>query len=103
MIPGAVDAKVTNPADWSGIYRIALSVADRALQDCRPTSMAVEYSKGVEVAPEGMAGFAWVHFPDARTKFVRWLLKEGYAEKVQPGAHIRAPSCFIEVISPSIT
>ncbi|WP_327376531.1 hypothetical protein OG393_22775 [Streptomyces sp. NBC_01216] len=95
-IPGAVDSPAIVPGDWAGLYEIALKVADRARQECRPTPMALEGPGGVEVIAAGLAGFAWVCFPDARTAFVQWLLRAGHASKSQPGARISAPGQDLE-------
>ncbi|WP_331731351.1 DUF6883 domain-containing protein [Streptomyces sp. NBC_00073] len=95
-IPGAVDSPAIAPGDWAGLYEIALKVAERARQDCRPTPMALGGPGGVEVIAEGPAGFAWVCFPDARTEFVRWLLRAGHAYKSRPGARISAPGQDLE-------
>ncbi|MFJ3094634.1 DUF6883 domain-containing protein [Streptomyces hydrogenans] len=95
-ISGAVDSPAIVPGDWAGLYEIALKVADRARQECRPTPMALEGPGGVEVVAAGLAGFAWVCFPDARTAFVQWLLRAGHASKSQPGARISAPGQDLE-------
>ena len=84
------------PGDWDGLYKIALTVADRALQECRPTPLAVGGPDGAEVIPEGIMGFAWVYFPDARTALVQWLLRTGHAHKSHPGAQISAPTFDLE-------
>jgi hypothetical protein len=100
-IPGAVDSPAIVPGDWAGLYEIALTVADRALRECRPTPIALGGPEGVEVIPEGMAGFAWVCFPDAGTEFVQWLVRAGHARaghasESQPGAQISAPVFDLE-------
>ncbi|WP_328410771.1 DUF6883 domain-containing protein [Nocardia sp. NBC_00403] len=94
--PGAEDSQTLAPSDWAALYNIALTVADQALRDCRPTPIALEGPDGVAVIAEGMAGFAWVCFPGARTAFVRWLLRAGHATKSQPGARVRAPAFNLE-------
>jgi hypothetical protein len=58
--------------------------------------IAVGGPEGVEVIAGGKAGFAWVYFPDARTKFVRWLLHTGHATKSQSGAQSSAPVLDLE-------
>ncbi|GAA5707591.1 hypothetical protein [Streptomyces avermitilis] len=91
-----MDSQTIAPGDWAGLYNIALTVAERALQECRPTPIAMGGPEGAEVIPEGMAGFAWVSFPDAGTEFVQWLLHTGHASESQPVARISAPTFDLE-------
>ncbi|MEV7198264.1 DUF6883 domain-containing protein [Streptomyces sp. NPDC093510] len=93
---GAADLAAINPGDWAGLYNIALTVAERARQECRPTPMALGGPEGVDVIPEGMAGFAWVTFPESGTEFVQWLLHAGHASESPPGAQICAPTFDLE-------
>ncbi|MFI7299289.1 DUF6883 domain-containing protein [Streptomyces sp. NPDC050121] len=95
-VSGAVDSPAIIPGDWASLYEIALMVAERARQECRPTPMALKGPGGVEVIAEGLAGFAWVCFPDAGTEFVQWLLRTGRASESQPGARISAPGQDLE-------
>jgi hypothetical protein len=85
--------------DWPALHSIAVTVAGRAMQECRPTPFAVGGPEDVEVLAEGMMGSAWVRFPDARTGFVRWLLRNGHATRCYPGAQISAPSFYAESAS----
>ncbi|RDI25383.1 DUF6883 domain-containing protein [Lentzea flaviverrucosa] len=92
----AEEADPLAPGDWTALYNIARVVADRALEECRPTPIALTGLKGTDVAPEGMAGFALLCFPDSSNEFVRWLLSEGHAFEDSFGARIIAPGFDLE-------
>ncbi len=62
------------PDFWRKVYDAAHQHAAKAAADWIPTPMWVEgYA---ETISEGACGSAWIHLPDARTKFARWLKKQ---------------------------
>ncbi|WDZ83967.1 hypothetical protein [Micromonospora cathayae] len=64
------------------MYAIAVEIADAAQRACRPTPLALEGGPdGVEVYPEGMVGFAWVHLPDHTTPLSAWLIEHEHAHR----------------------
>jgi uncharacterized protein DUF6883 len=79
------------------LFNTAKSIADHALNYCIPTPMTLQSSSGdVTTIRQGMMGWAWVRFPDARNRFARWLLTQNLASKSHPGAKIFAPSQYVE-------
>lgn len=56
--------------DYMSIYLKALEAAKQAEHDYRR-----DYGEGF------MCGFAWIHFPNGRDKFVNWLKKNNLGSK----------------------
>lgn len=71
------------------IYYEAIEAGRKAAENCEPYPMVVgdaknilsdeiDYDKPVHYVNEGLCGFAWVWFPDARRKFNKWLVDRDY-------------------------
>ncbi len=60
---------------WQKLYDVAHQYASKAAGDWIPTPMWIEGETAA--IPEGACGFAWVHLPDSRSGFARWLKKQG--------------------------
>jgi hypothetical protein len=64
--------------DHAKLYELAHAAGTRAAQQTTPTPMLVD---GHGMVEEGLLGFAWVRIPDARRRFPRWLIRQGFAHK----------------------
>jgi hypothetical protein len=70
-------------ATWcAAIYAFADSAGQRAGSALKPTPMVLE-EWGTRW--EGACGFAWVHLPNARKPFAKWLLEQGLGYRAHPG------------------
>jgi len=75
---------------FQDIYYEAIEAGRKAAENCEPHPMVVgeaksivsdeiDYSKPVHYVNEGLCGFAWVWFPDARKKFNKWMVERDFA------------------------
>ena len=70
--PSIVSAHLEGNDKWQAIYDLAHIAGMAAHDSVVPTPMFVVGYGGQQ---DGMCGFAFVHVPDARQGFARWLLK----------------------------
>lgn len=88
----AIQQKVS----FEEIYNEAVEAGRKAAAACEPHPMVVgeakslvsdeiDYNKPVHYVNEGLCGFAWVWFPDARQKFNKWMLEQEFAIKSHEG------------------
>jgi len=87
--PPLAPVHFTGDQKWQAIYDLANMLGMAAHDSAVPTPMFVEGYGGYSA---GECGFAFVHVPDARRDFARWLLKTGRAYKGYPtGVTISCP------------
>lgn len=83
----AIQQKVS----FEEIYNEAIVAGQEAAAACEPHPMVVgdaksivsdeiDYLKPVHYVSEGLCGFAWVWFPDARKKFNKWMVEHEFAK-----------------------
>lgn len=63
-------------AKWAALYQLATAAGTAGETAKVPTPMLVE---GFGPEAEGMCGWAYVHVPDGRRDFARWLLRNNHA------------------------
>ena len=74
---------------WQSLYHLADFAGMAAHDSTVPTPLFIQ---GYQAHGDGECGFAFVHVPDARRDFARWLLKTGRAQKgYRGGATISCP------------
>lgn len=76
---------------FAEIYAEAEAAGLAAGEAVNPTPMVVGLATSLfgneivpgteEVVPEGVCGFAWIVVKDARRKFPKWLIENGYARR----------------------
>lgn len=76
VYPPIVDESIPLEKKWQAIYDMAVERYQIAVADCKPTPMIV----GGVIIQEGECGGAYVHLPDARSSFARWLKKKECGE-----------------------
>ncbi len=87
--PPIVGSALKGDAKWERLYELANEAGTKAHDDAVPTPMFIE---GFGGQGDGECGFGYVHVPDARRDFARWLLKNGHAYKgYRGGATISCP------------
>lgn len=81
---------VKQKVSFEEIYNEAIEAGRKAAEACEPNPMIVgeaknilsdeiDFDKPVHYVNEGLCGFAWVWFPDARKKFNKWMVAEDFA------------------------
>lgn len=74
--PPIADRSLPANEKWQKIYNMASDISDIAMSTCIPTPMIVEQ----DIILDGMCGGAYVHLPDARSSFAKWLKKNELGE-----------------------
>lgn len=95
--PAAAAQQALELGDFAGLWTVAVTVAERAQVNCRPTPVAFTGGSAPEVYAGGLTGFAWVHLPDAGDAFTAWLIAQDHATAGdESGARIIAPTSDYE-------
>jgi len=76
----------------AAVYDIAREVAEAARLACRSTPMAVGGGDAVEVYPQGVVGFAWVHLQDTTTALAVWLVEHEHGRIDDGEVIVSAPT-----------
>ncbi len=67
---------------WKNAYILADKAGMKAANECDVQMIEIA---GHSYKPFPICGFAWVNFKPATTRFVRWLKKQGIADKAYQG------------------
>jgi hypothetical protein len=87
--PPLVGAGLEGDVKWEALFDLAHIRGTEAHDSAVPTPLFVH---GFGGHADGACGFAYVHVPDARRNFARWLLKSGRAYKgYKGGATLSCP------------
>ena len=87
--PPIVGSDLSGDARWQRLYDLAHHAGCEARDGEVPTPMFLEKYGGIA---DGLCGYAYVHVPDARRNFARWLVKNDRAYRgYRGGATISAP------------
>lgn len=78
-----VSNAISGEERWRAIFEIAHSKGLNAAVEKVATPMVLETYGTIW---DGMCGFGWVQFSDARAPFPKWLILKGYAYPSHPGA-----------------
>jgi hypothetical protein len=74
--PPIVSTRLAGNDRWQRLYELADEAGCKARDDAVPTPMFILGFGGID---EGECGYAYVHVPDARRNFARWLIRSGKA------------------------
>lgn len=83
--PVVVAISLSGDARWQAVYDIAHAKGVEAVTAKVATPMVLEKFGTVW---DGMCGFGWVDFTDARKPFPKWLVKKGLAYATSPGVRM---------------
>ena len=87
--PPLVDRKLRGAERWQSLFDLANAAGIAAHDSTVPTPVFIRGFGGHE---DGECGYAFIHLPDARKDFARWLLRTGKAEKgYRRGVTINCP------------
>lgn len=82
LAPPILTSSLKGDARWAALYEMAAAAGSEAETKAVPTPMVI---KGYGAVAEGMCGWAYVHVPDGRRDFARWLLRSDLAYRTARG------------------